>query len=246
MSSTEHTLTIYERCYLLAQPFLPYYRYRVRRDLKKLISTFQYKAQVLDVGARSSNYTTGIRADMFLLDLPRETELQKRLKLGVSKAIITRQMKQRSNVIRYYVGDFFKINLPLESFDVITAVEVIEHISDDKAFVERVFKLLRVGGYFYLTTPNARTIPNLNPSHIRHYTLESLYALLSTFFPKVNVQYGEKISLFWRFGLKLSFQKHMWLIIPCMISNFINHVENQISRSKGSNCARIFAYARKI
>src|SRR5690606_16049397 len=39
-------------------------------------------------------------------------------------------------------------------FDVVTAIEVMEHVSDVDATVSEVHRVLRPGGHFYLTTPN--------------------------------------------------------------------------------------------
>ena len=40
-------------------------------------------------------------------------------------------------------------------YDVITALEVLEHVADPKAFVERIARLLAPGGLFFYTTGNA-------------------------------------------------------------------------------------------
>ncbi len=53
---------------------------------------------------------------------------------------------------------------------------MIEHIEDDRAFVAQAYRLLKPGGVFYLTTPNARVIPHVNPDHVRQYTAEMFEA----------------------------------------------------------------------
>lgn len=42
------------------------------------------------------------------------------------------------------------------SFDVITAIEVLEHIADPIAFLKQIKSLLKPGGLFFLTTGNAK------------------------------------------------------------------------------------------
>ncbi len=41
-----------------------------------------------------------------------------------------------------------------ESYDIITAIEVVEHLSDPMQFLKRVYTFLKPGGLFYFTTGN--------------------------------------------------------------------------------------------
>ena len=47
-----------------------------------------------------------------------------------------------------------------ESFDVIFAGELIEHVFDDVEFLNEVHRLLRKGGYVIITTPNLLSLKN--------------------------------------------------------------------------------------
>ncbi|MFV0389621.1 MAG: class I SAM-dependent methyltransferase [Pyrinomonadaceae bacterium] len=47
---------------------------------------------------------------------------------------------------------------PKEKFDVVTMVELIEHVANPDFFFETAFKLLRPNGLLFLTTPNAQSI----------------------------------------------------------------------------------------
>jgi SAM-dependent methyltransferase len=55
-----------------------------------------------------------------------------------------------------HVGDVETMELPFElaSFDAILCGDLIEHLRDPQAFLERVRPLLRLGGRLVLTTPN--------------------------------------------------------------------------------------------
>lgn len=44
------------------------------------------------------------------------------------------------------------------SFDYVTSIEGIEHITDHYAFLREVRRVLRPGGFLYLTTPNVHTL----------------------------------------------------------------------------------------
>lgn len=75
------------------------------------------------------------------------------------------------------------------SFDWVISFQVIEHIRRDEAFVGEVHRVLRPGGRFIVTTPNAPMSLTRNPWHVREYTAEALAALLGGRFASVE-RYG--------------------------------------------------------
>lgn len=239
-------LTLFEHLYLLGQPFLPYQLMRVRRDIKTLTALYPSPVRLLDVGARESHYTIGVSADIVLVDLPRETSLQYQLNLGVTDQLLAQLQNRRSNVREYLVQDFLGADLPVAAFDVVTAIEVIEHVRADQAFVRKASDLLRPGGAFYLTTPNGAAVSNRNPDHVRHYTAGELQALLLSVFSTATVKHGE-IKTAWRNrGLQ-----HVWkpnqpvTMAGSWMANLINRVENWCIVPTPLNSARLFATARK-
>jgi 2-polyprenyl-3-methyl-5-hydroxy-6-metoxy-1,4-benzoquinol methylase len=93
-----------------------------------------------------------------------------------------------SKGITMHGGPLNPQNYPLESFDVITSFEVIEHINTPNEELGRIFSLLRKGGYFYVTTPNFNSLlryylgPKYNvigwPEHLSYYTPKTLTTLM--------------------------------------------------------------------
>jgi SAM-dependent methyltransferase len=72
-------------------------------------------------------------------------------------------------------------------FDVITALEVLEHVLDPKAAIERIARLLAPGGFFFYTTGNAvrhagrlpqwgYVVPDIHVSFYEPRTMERLLA----------------------------------------------------------------------
>jgi ubiquinone/menaquinone biosynthesis C-methylase UbiE len=74
------------------------------------------------------------------------------------------------------------------SYDVIISFQVIEHIKNDKLFLEEIKRVLKPGGKALLTTPNIKMTLTRNPWHIREYTAEQLTQLASTIFDKVEMK----------------------------------------------------------
>lgn len=83
-----------------------------------------------------------------------------------------------------------------ESFDYVISFQVIEHIKQDHEFVKEVCRVLRKGGVFIVSTPNAPMSLTRNPWHVREYTSQELKELLSKDFSQVEmmgVKGNEKI-----------------------------------------------------
>lgn len=76
-----------------------------------------------------------------------------------------------------------------ECFDYVISFQVIEHIKRDKDFVKEVSRVLKKGGKFIVSTPNAPMSLTRNPWHVREYRGEELRELLSREFSQVEM-YG--------------------------------------------------------
>lgn len=91
-----------------------------------------------------------------------------------------------------------KSGLEDDCFDVISAVEVLEHVREDGRFVENVYRKLKNKGVFIMTTPNGDFVPNTNPDHVRHYSKAELEHLLGARFDSVDVFYSVLLQPFFR------------------------------------------------
>lgn len=79
-------------------------------------------------------------------------------------------------------------NYPADHFDIVCSIEVIEHLRTPRAELKNVFKVLRPGGLFYVTTPNfdclARRISPTDwnvasyPEHLCYFTPRTLDRML--------------------------------------------------------------------
>lgn len=73
-----------------------------------------------------------------------------------------------------------------ESFDYVVSFQVIEHIEQDADFVREVSRVLRPGGKFIVSTPNAPMSLTRNPWHVREYKADELESLLKGGFSSVE------------------------------------------------------------
>ena len=65
-----------------------------------------------------------------------------------------------------------------KSFDVVTSIDVVEHVEDDLDFVRQLARIARE--FIFITTPNWTVTRCHWPYHVREYTPKQLEALLGT------------------------------------------------------------------
>lgn len=195
-------MTFFETTRIAAEPFLPPLYRRVRRILRDEVRRFPARPSILDVGGRKSPYTIGLSADVTILDLPRISEIQNNLNLGITDSISETLKNRRSNVESVIFGDMTRSDLPSDSFDIVVSVEVLEHVEEDDRFVSEVSRVLKRGGRFIMTTPNGDFVENKNPDHKRHYKRLQLRKLLEGHFDDVRVEYAIAGGYYRKIGLR--------------------------------------------
>ena len=91
---------------------------------------------------------------------------------------------------------------PADSFDLVVAFEVIEHLRDARAFVEEARRVLTPGGQCVISTPNqayygaSRGPTGPNPYHTREYSFEEFREELRRVFPHVSLFLQNRVEGF--------------------------------------------------
>lgn len=238
--------TGFELAYLAVEPFMMPLHREVRRRLLRLAASTR-SARILDVGGRKSHYTVGVPGQVTISDLPRETAVQKALRLGIDQDVIRQTRARRSNVCEIVLDDMTRSGLQNSIFDCVVAVEVLEHVTEDERFVNEVFRVLKPGGTFLMTTPNGDAVKNSNPDHKRHYTREQLGALLRSTFCDVEVEYAVVGGRFRRLGLRPWMARRPLYTAAGMLSNAINSIQSSrhAVKHQASGTRHLLATARK-
>ncbi|MBQ2374167.1 MAG: class I SAM-dependent methyltransferase [Alistipes sp.] len=91
--------------------------------------------------------------------------------------------------VKFHQMEVPPIEFEDESFDYVISFQVIEHIKRDKDFIKEVSRILRKGGKFIVSTPNAPMSLTRNPWHIREYNATEFRDLLSNDFSHIDT-YG--------------------------------------------------------
>jgi len=138
-------------------------------------------------------------------------------------------------------------------YDTVVSFQVIEHIQDDKLFLQEIYRVLKPGGKAIISTPNIRQTLSRNPWHTREYTGEQLKSLCEGIFDRVEAMgiggnekiwaYHEanrkSVNKITRFDfLNLQYRLPAFLLrLPYEILNRMNR--NKLHKQQGSSVEQI-------
>ena len=111
-----------------------------------------------------------------------EAQLEFGQEPGYAGALNAYKQRGLSTVISSTVED---ANFLPQSIDAMGMFDVVEHIDDDRAFLEKMTELLKPGGQLYLTVPCHNWLwsqADVDAGHFRRHTEKSLQTLLHGLF----------------------------------------------------------------
>lgn len=144
--------------------------FRVRRNIISwLFKEYDLgkENKILDYGCGSgflAGQLQGGGYDVYGVDISEEA-------VGLGTSMGVRNLSRQSEV---------RVNFPGNSFDVVVAMDVVEHIENDRLAAKEFERLLRPGGYLMITVPAYQWMWGVQDEvahHFRRYNMESLLSL---------------------------------------------------------------------
>ena len=164
---------------------------------------FIWKPKIVDVGCGS-----GIGANVLSQEADFVWGIDKNAtSVNFAKEAFTRVKNgiYYSSQLTYDNIDIMEDNRETLKFDIVTAIEIIEHIEDFRGFLERIITKFdkrkpEDPTEYFISTPNRnnRIIQDnqpKNPYHVREWTSEEFYNVLSEFFGKIEFMTAKGVPI---------------------------------------------------
>ena len=141
---------------------------------KRVLSEYKTEGSILDIGCSAGGFLAHLAGGPWKL-------------YGIEASAITAEKARAVTGGEIFAGDVMSANFAPQTFDVITCSDVLEHLYDPRAVIQKVSTWLKPGGIFYVFVPNihswearafgARWYGLDLPRHLHHYSISSLNAL---------------------------------------------------------------------
>ena len=141
-----------------------------------IVEMLKPNAAILDVGCFSGNFYNFIKEKRRNINSFTGIDLSEKL----IELATTRFPEQT-----WKVGDCHALPFEDESFDVVTALEIIEHIEEPKKMLAEMMRVTKSNGSVIITTPNNNFVKD--PAHVWSYSTTDMFNLLNEISKNVQV-----------------------------------------------------------
>jgi 2-polyprenyl-3-methyl-5-hydroxy-6-metoxy-1,4-benzoquinol methylase len=137
---------------------------------------FRHKSggAILDIGCSSGGFLSTMKPPAWT-------------RFGIEMEASTAERCRKNTGAEVFTGDAFDAPFPPNSFDVVTTLDVLEHVYQPREFLAKIYQWLKPGGIYYTMLPNidaweARLLGSYwygleLPRHLFHFSPRSLSAL---------------------------------------------------------------------
>jgi SAM-dependent methyltransferase len=172
----------YHKAIMVAGETAPAIRWRIHHDL---ISRYKQGGAVLDIGCSSGGFLGTMKGDAWKL-------------YGIEMEASTADKARAATGAEVFVGDVMDAPFRPNSFDLITAFDLLEHVYNPRPFLAKVMEWLKPGGVFFTMLPNidsweSKVFGNYwfgleLPRHISHFSPRSLkHVMISLGYEEVHL-----------------------------------------------------------
>lgn len=144
------------------------------QEHRKIILNLKQCGDILDVGCSSGSFLASMKSDAWRLH-------------GIEMDRANAERARQASGADVFIGDIMQAPFAENSFDVITAFDVIEHMYNPQEFLRKVVYWLRPGGIFFARVPNIDSMESHLfgrywyglelPRHLFHFSLRSMRQL---------------------------------------------------------------------
>ncbi len=131
---------------------------------------------LLDVGCFNGNFYN------FLFDSGRD--IKKFVGIDHSDKLIE-TAKTRFPWQEWQVSDYSNLPFENDSFDIVTAMEILEHIDQPEKLIEELFRVCKDSGIVVITSPNKDLVDD--PEHVWRYEMSDIFNFLSKYSTNIKV-----------------------------------------------------------
>lgn len=214
------------------------YRYLGGMTVARSLCDEEPYSSLLDIGCGDGR---------FIRDLGRDAGTRKLLGVDYSERAIN-LAKGLNPQLDYRVCDILVDDLGGEKFDVVTAIEVIEHVPPDvlPQFLARAVEFLRPGGRLVITVPHRNK--RLNEKHFQHFDSTMIATLLDPHLEGIRFQpfdFPSRILDLWFRLLGRTGQYYLVTWKPALAAFYRYYVNRCLFDGDESKCWRIACVGRK-
>jgi len=109
---------------------------------------------------------------------------------GTELGVWARQAADMRQLKNLHIGTLTELSFPTESFDVVHAAQVFEHLARPKIELAEIRRIMRPGGVLYIDVPNYRTLSivlgrddfmlNEPPQHVNYFMPSTIRSMLAS------------------------------------------------------------------